>query len=357
MLLTVRLGVSDMAGEKKRKWFDPFVGIIIVISIVAVVVTVINFTEVRNSIDMYCDSKTAERNDVYSHHYVILTDGNENELWKDIYNYANEYANVNDAYVEKAGDNLIEEYSKAELMDMAILADVDGIIVEGDDSGELSMLIDRARDNDIPVVTVMTDSPESMRNSYVGISGYDIGLEFGERVVDLADEGGKEIHEIMILLSKGETSQNTMYLSLMERLSRDCNFDVDVRIIDSTTSFSADEAIRDVLINMNNVPDVMVCLSDGITKSAYQSLIEYNKVKGTYLLGVALSDEVFSAVRKGLVKCAISVDKKQMGINCVDALLEYENTGYVSEYIMVDTTLVNIENVGGLIYDKNKGSD
>lgn len=346
-----------MSGENNRKRFDPFIAIIIVISVVAVVVTIINFTEVRKSIDMYSDSKPAEQLNMYSRHYVMLSDSGENELWQDIYNYANEYARANDSYVEWAGDNLIEEFTKTELMEMAILADVDGIIVEGDESGELSMLINRARDNDIPVVTVMTDAPESMRNSYVGISGYDIGLEFGERIINFAENGGKEINDIMILLSRGEAAQNTMYLALMERLSKEYDFNVDVKIIDSAASFGADEAIRDILINIDNVPDVMVCLSDGITKSAYQSLIEYNKVNGTYLLGIALSDEIFSVVRKGLVECAISVDKKQMGANCVEALLEYGKTGYVSEYIMVDTTLVNKENVGDLIYDKNKGAD
>lgn len=348
-----------MADKKNRKKLDVVAGILSVIAVVAIFVTVVNFTIVRKSLDAYKDITSAEDITSFENHYVMIYEGDENEMWRDIYNEANEYAMDNNSYVELMGANLTRSYTKCELMEMAVLSGVDGIIVEGDETEELKSLIAGARKNDISVVTVMTDAPDSMRNSYIGISSYDMGMMFGNQISKIGYSNNQATIDVMVLLNAGkpQTSQNSIYLSLMERMADTDRYNIEATSVDNSTPFSVDEDIRDILIGLDEYPDIMVCLSDEITKSAYQGLVEYNKVQNISLLGIGSSNEVFDAVKKGLVTSAVSVDKREMGRKCVEALLEYRDTGYVSEYIMVDTTLINKENVGEIISDENKKTD
>lgn len=345
-----------MVKKKKDRYMDTFTLIMLVMGIVALAITVVNFTVVRTSLSSYGKKEMEKEINKYNNHYVLIYNDNDTQLWQEIYESANSYARSKESYVELMGANLGKEYSKCELMEMAILAGVDGIIVQGDETVELQNMIRKAREAQIPVVTVMSDASESERNSYVGISSYDIGIELGNQAIEMIDEGKKMITDIMILMSTedAQSSQHNMYVAFIERISDVYHFNIEVNVVDNTTPFSTDEGIRDILLGMNNDPDIMVCLSDEITKSAYQGLIEYNKAHAIYLTGVGSTDEIFVAIQKGVVRSAISVDKVSMGANCVKALLEYEEMGYVSEFIRVDSKLVNKENVGELTHAKNK---
>ena len=71
---------------------------------------------------------------------------------------------------------------------MAIYEDVDGIIVEGSGDRDLSELIDRAVDSGIPVVTIIKDSPNSKRISFIGAGRYQLGKTYGQQILSLTNE-------------------------------------------------------------------------------------------------------------------------------------------------------------------------
>lgn len=290
----------------------------------------------------------------YKYHFALVYDSKNIEKWDEIYENANRYAMEHDAYIDVIGNNLPENYTKDELFDIAILSNVDGIIVEGDDREELAALINTAYDNQIPVVTVMTDVPNSMRISYVGLGSYDVGKELAEQIDAICLDNEKK--DIMVLMSgsDGYQEQHTMYQAILENKSMSYNANVDAKLVNNDNEFSTDEAIRDILINVSQLPDVMVCLSDNITESAYQQVVEYNKVKSIDVIGLASSEKVYEAVEKRLIACVISFDKMKMGTSCVDALIEYIENGYVSEYYMVETNLVNQKNVGRFMNDEEQ---
>ena len=85
------------------------------------------------------------------------------------------------------GTDLPVEYSVPELLRIAIDSSVDGIIVAGDDSSETTELINEAVDQDIPVVTVLSDSMSSLRQCFVGISNYSLGEEYGKQAINLLE--------------------------------------------------------------------------------------------------------------------------------------------------------------------------
>ena len=81
------------------------------------------------------------------------------------------------------------------------------------------------------------------------------------------------------------------------------------------------------------------------SECAYQAVIDYNKVGEVAIIGYYPSKSILNAIKRDVVPATFEIDTKQMGIKCIDALLEYDKMGYVSEFNSVDLHLINQNNV------------
>ena len=76
------------------------------------------------------------------------------ENWKKIYQGAKDAGKGDQILIENFGETLSGEYSTEELMEMAIADRVDGIIVQVSDEEAVSTQIDKAEEQNIPVITL-----------------------------------------------------------------------------------------------------------------------------------------------------------------------------------------------------------
>lgn len=295
----------------------------------------------------------------YNRHYALITRDNKDSLWASVYDNMKKTGEKTDVYVEKFGDNLAVEYSERELMEIAIDSKVDGIIYEGDDSMETVSLISKATAAGIPVITVKNDAVSSARRSFVGISYYNLGTEYGKMILQALDtldsfkannEDSESNINVLVLVDKSvqDTSQNITVTALKETISKiaDGNPGIEVNTIeiDNGGDFSAEESIRDLFQNPR-LPDIIVCLNEVNTVSVYQTIVEQNKVGESVILGYSNSDVVLKAIKKDVIFSTITVDEEQLGSDCVEALNEYIDYGRVSEYYGVDYNIINADNV------------
>ena len=109
-------------------------------------------------------------NEHFDKHYVMITSDSKSLFWQNVYHGARSRAAEYNAYLELLGTNLDVEYDETELLKIAIESQVDGIVVEASDDEQMVALIDKATGTGIPVVTVLDDSRNSTRQSFVGIS-------------------------------------------------------------------------------------------------------------------------------------------------------------------------------------------
>lgn len=72
-------------------------------------------------------------------------------------------------------------------MNMSIASNVDGIILQYSGEQGLESKIDEAVQKGIPVVTVMGDAVHSKRQSFVGVSDYQLGSAYGEKSGRICD--------------------------------------------------------------------------------------------------------------------------------------------------------------------------
>ncbi len=294
----------------------------------------------------------AEVYEEYENYYVMIVNDRSSEFWKSVYEGAREDGKEHGAYVEMLGSNLSMEYTREQLMEIATNSKVDGIIVEADESRTMTELINEAVAQGIPVVTVLGDNTASERQSFVGVGNYNLGREYGKQLIRLC---GTDTKNMLILMGSGSdgTSQNVLYSGIQETIDKEMPMTVravlDMTTVDSESRFAAEESIRDIFINSEMLPDVMICLDELSTKCVYQAVVDYNKVGVVDIIGFYDSLAILQAIERQVVYATISIDTEQMGKYCVEALEEYNELGNVSEYFSVDVNVIHYDNVAKYI--------
>ncbi|WP_455716808.1 substrate-binding domain-containing protein [Anaerosporobacter sp.] len=347
------MGENEKIGTNKR--FIMAGALCVVFMLVCTIGGIVFFKIQINKSDLYRQASTYKN---YSKYYVMIPSERNSSFWDSVYDSASVVANENNAFLEMFGANLSEKYSETQLMRMAIEADVEGIILEANETKEMTDLIDEAVERGIPVITAMKDNTHSERQSYVGISTYNLGREYGKQVCELAkqyeDKEGYSSDSsvnVMVLIDANaqDTSQNMIYSSIQETIEGNYNNGMEIQVtakaLNSQGAFAAEESIRDIFMNKDKLPDIIICLNEINTTCVYQAVVDYNKVGVINIIGYYDSQTILKAVERNVIYSTISVDAKALGEYCIDALTEYSKMGHVSNYYSVDTTVIDASNV------------
>lgn len=285
----------------------------------------------------------------YESYYAMISSNHESALWKSIYQGAVEAAAESGAYVEMLGSNLSTDYSRQDLMRIAIASGVDGIILEADESGDYTGLINEADAAGIPVVTVMGDDTTSNRKSFVGVNNYNLGREYGRQVL-LA---GEDVQEVLVLMntSMPDTSQNIIFSGIQETLVEAGREDIQIRAtaIEGDNTFAVEESVRDIFLEQSM--DVLICLDELSTTCAYQAVVDFNRVGQIDIIGYYDSEAILRGIERNVIHSTIALDTRELGEYSIEALEEYRETGHVSDYFGVDTDLITMENVRDYLED------
>lgn len=315
--------------------------------------------------------RSVEVSEDYDKYYVMIPADSKLDFWQSVYAGAKEYAAANGIFVEMMGENLNEEYSKNDLMKIAIASKVDGIIVCGDDSKEMQSLINRAVVEGIPVVTVLNDSAQSRRCCFVSVGGYSLGREYGKQVQNIVNfkntqkpavpgAGQENVNVVAVVNSYNDNSDQILVFSgIQDVISNESDSNVKINLsiayVDDRNTFSTEESIRD-LFRGENLPDIIVCLNETNTACVYQAVIDSNHVGDVSILGYYDSPTILKGIERETIFATASVDTNQMGMYCVKALNEYLSAGYTSQYFSADVTIIDGKNVKDYI-NKNIGEE
>ena len=121
--------------------------------------------------------------DLPNYHFALIGEEMNHEYWR-LVGQGAKTAEVNhDVYVEYGGPERSNPDEQLKLLDMAIKSKVDGIIVQALNE-QFTPLINQAVKKGIPVITIDTDSSESMRDVYIGTDNYLAGQLAGKALAE-----------------------------------------------------------------------------------------------------------------------------------------------------------------------------
>lgn len=283
----------------------------------------------------------------YKYQFDMIVDRPNSAFWQAAYDSALKTAKDNKILLEIKGTDWETEYNKNDFMNMSIAAQVDGIIVEYNGEAGLEEKINEAVENGIPVVTVMSDAPKSARQSFVGVSDYQMGAAYGQQVANLVDSNTREIL-VLIKRNIDDMNQSQIYTQInnaaLEKAGSGKQIEVKGRNLLSAGIFDTEEAIRDIFQQAGGPPDILVCMDEETTESAYQAMIDFNMAGEVKIIGYYTSKNIMGAVKKELIPVTCNVDTAQLGAFSVQALSEYLEEGRVSSYYSVDVNFVTKDN-------------
>lgn len=289
----------------------------------------------------------------YKYHYMLIESEPDSSFFKSLHEGAQDAGKKHDIYVEDLAASVEKNYSIEELMEIAIAANPDGIIVEADASKQLQELIDRASEHNIPVVTTYGDSKESKRKSFVGINEHQLGEIYGTQVLKQKQAGVPL--KVTTLMETGEEGEvpNLIYSGMKEVLGGE-DIELDIIRADRGDTFSSEEQIRSLVLSGESRPDVLVCMNEVDTICAYQAVVDYNAVGKMNIIGSYASPQILKAIQKGVITSSITIDAKEMGTKVVEALIEYQKSKFISEYETVEPQVITKENVDHYIKEIKK---
>ena len=324
---------------------------IVLVLFIATVAGVFYYREMIKKLGVVHEEEFTE----YPRLYAYIAEDPDSQLSNRIYKEIAEYAVENDCYVEMTGQNLSTSYSKADRMNIAISSKVDGIILEGDDSKETADLIDKATANGIPVVTVLSDCQTSSRKSFVGLNNFSLGSEYGEELATIGEMNKKYPLNALILLDGDDGNSDDIIHAAIQQSVTGRLIKLTSAVVDTSSPFTSEESVMNILDGLATIPDVIICLNDRTTESAIQCIVEKNLVGKTTILGYYDSDTILKAIDRGSVYATFAIETKTVAKQCVNALNEYNNTGFVSEYNPANYILINRQNVSE--YTREDGVD
>lgn len=284
---------------------------------------------------------STEDNQLYTKHVALILENTDSEFGNSIYEGARIKGKELGIYVENFGKTLPFDYSVEERLKMAIASGVDGIIIQGNINENITEQIDYASKSEIPVVTILEDLPTSSRISFVGVNQHQLGKNYGKQILKAKDNQSRDVESVLVLIDTKEQDKgyDIIFSSIKESLS-DNELEVDAKIINRQNPFSVEEVIHDIIMIEKNAPDIIVCLNPIDTITAYQILVDYNKVGQIAIIGYYNSEVIQRAIDRKIIDSTIVIDTKQVGEYSVETIGEYFATGIVSEYISVGIDIV-----------------
>ncbi len=325
------------------------VTVFFLVTVTAIVVIFFNFL-------ISVDDPESEK--IYDKYYVMIVPEQDSSFWSEVYESARKAGEDRSVYVEQLGRSILRRYSREDQIRIAVAESVDGIIVTADESEEMRELIGLATESRIPVVTLVSDCPSSDRCSFVGINNYNIGREYGEKIIEVAKtkKSAGDTVKVAVLVDSysEEAGQNILCMGIQETVENGVKMDltdsrkVDITLvpIDDSNPFSTQEGVRELIVGQESAePDIIVCLSETETTSAYQVIVDYNKVGVISILGYHDSPAILNAIDRNVIEATISIDTDQLGSTCVWALNEYSELGYTSQYFTADSLMIDSSNV------------
>jgi len=272
----------------------------------------------------------------------------DNEYWKDCIagiRKADEELGTNTRVLGPgSGGNFSTELMG--YMETAIASSPDGILTYAG-LAEMAPLIDEAAGQDIPVLTVDSDAPDSARAAHIGTDLYGLGYQSGKTLVQLTGGSAKVGYLCSTFSAKGEEA---VFHAFLDAVS-DYDMDVVAKGEGGTDPARAAAAVEAMLAEHPEITAIFCTSSFNITGAA--RVKKAQGLDGLVLLGLDDVEENLAFVREGVLDALLVQSPYSMGYYGVYLLKEYVDSGELA-YDSYDTgvTLVTQENVdtyGGVL--------
>ena len=157
----------------------------------------------------------------------------------------------------------------------------------------------------------------------------------------------EDTESILILLKKNidDMNQSQIYTQISNAVQAKAgslqNIQITGKNLRLTGTFETEEAVTDIFQQRDKVPDILVCMDEETTECARQAVLDFNLAGKVTIIGYYSSEDILTAVEKGVISVTCDVDTEQLGRYSIEALTAYQKDGRTNSYYNVDINFLD----------------
>ena len=264
------------------------------------------------------------------------------------------YDDVRTGLEEKAGELGVEfqwiapptgnPAEQVQILEDLITKGVNGIGLAPLEASSVKLVIAKAMEAGIPVVTFDSDAPESERVAYFGTDNYAAGYQEGEVLAEAIGGKGKVTLVTGSLVMENLNERIKGIEACFEEKYPDIEVvDVVATDDDFAKGLETCEAMLRAHPDLNGVANMSATGGPCLAKILADPTFEHFKGQLT-ILGFDDFPEVLQAIRDGYVKATMVQRPRQMGVYVIQSLYDL-NTGVAVESVDTGITIVTVDNI------------
>jgi ribose transport system substrate-binding protein len=278
------------------------------------------------------------------YHFYFIAQNSVDPFWMEAIKGVQESAKDNNVAVEFYAPRFNDPKEELKHIDIATLSKVDGIITHVSSAVDFTEAIDKAYNNNIPVITFENDDSKSKRQTFVGINSFIIGSEAAKMLIKATD--GKA--NIAVISSEDynqeSVEQNLKMSGFISTLKEYPNIKI-IKNYSSKMGILSAEEITQKIIDSEDKINAIFTVSSADTLGAAQFIVDRNKVGDIILIGYGSSERILRYIDKGIIYGTVASDAFKMGYEGLKAMVDIKEGNPISTFIDTEIEVITKENL------------
>ncbi len=266
------------------------------------------------------------------YHFFFIGQNSVDPFWKEVQRGVSDAAAELNVVAEFCAPRFNNPDEELRYLDMAIIANVDGIITHTSGGEGSTELINRAYARGIPVVTVENDNYNSDRHTFVGTNSFVLGREAARLMIEAT--GGAA--SIAIIVSGDyeldSTSHNIKINGFLSAIKGCPGMKIAEVYISKMGTLSAEEITQAIILNRPEI-DAILAFNSVDTLGAAQAIVSHNRVGQITVVGYGDMDDILNYIRMGIIYGTVISDPYAMGFESLKALVDLKKMNNASTFI------------------------
>lgn len=278
------------------------------------------------------------------YHIAVITQESNDPFWTNFKIGATEAGRDLNLFVEFMDLSHNDPTSTAEMVDKAILAEVDAIAIQPNDIKMTEETIQKAVDAGITVLTFESDVFNIPNIPTVGSNSYEIGTMLGDMAVKAS--GGAA--NVAILINDSGADHNNQFNNIklqgiLESFKNYSLMNVSQYTLDANL-FEAEKLTSSILSESPEI-NMIICTDELSTPGVAQVLIDADKVGQIKVIGYGTMPQTMNYIERGVIYGTICPDSKAIGYNCISQLYDMLQKKESSEVVHTDVYAFTLDNL------------
>lgn len=279
-----------------------------------------------------------------NYHFFFIGQNSVDPFWKEIRRGVAAAAKEYNVVVEFKAPRFNNSEEEIKYLDMAIIANVDGIITHVSNENNSTELINKAYNNGIPVVTIENDNKQSNRSTFVGTNSFLLGKEAAQLMVEATNGTAT----IAIIVSNDydldTASQNLKINGFLSTIKEYTNMKVLEVFTSSLGILSAEEITQTIISNFPEI-DAIFTTNSVDTLGAAQLIVDHNRVGDITLVGYGNIDNILRYIERGIIYGTVMSDPYRMGFESLKTLMDIKEANNPSTFIDTGVKVITNNNL------------